>query len=94
MALLKQKTLSNGVSGEYWRLTSVSVCKTGVAFRVFCKLELYVNEAHKLTTPISGVSIMTSFEASSHDVAGNVVALCYEKIKEKNYPDLVGAVDA
>lgn len=91
MAFLKSKTLPNGVTGEYWRITNVVLSKTGSTVKVYCKLSLYVSAATKDAHPVDSAGLTINFDTTMQAAVGNLIELCYQKISEKNFPDLEGA---
>lgn len=92
MALIKSKTLTNGITGNYWRITSITVDKKSAEISVFVAIELFTSEAHRETSPIPDTKLTTRFVCTLEQATGNLLALCYQKIIEKNFRDLVDAV--
>ena len=93
MALIKSTTLPSGVTGEYWRLTAFSVVKKGESSTGMAKLELFKDSSHATGYPIPNTTLCFSFTFTPQELIGNVPALLYQRIKDKNHPTLTGATD-
>ena len=78
MALSKNKELESGVIGNYFKVTQFILNK--MEMKMFCKLELFLNEAHK-----NGKALETyktyNFPVSSQELSGDIIELAYDKIK-------------
>jgi hypothetical protein len=106
MALLKEKTLSSGESGNYWVVSSLTFSRSGM--RLHLVLSLYKDAAHAAagSTPLP-CSNQFNLRITQPEIAGgNIVAVAYAKIMAEialripsldgetmvpKYPDLVGA---
>ena len=91
MAIQKTKTLANGMTGNYWKITSVSVDKQSMKLKV--TMALFVAQANTATSPIPTTNKLFTFTVTKVDLMGDLVALCYASIKAKNDPDLTGGTD-
>lgn len=105
MALNKQKTLVNGAVGEYWKVTHFTVDKMDLVIKI--SLELFKSAIQK---DIASLGVVKSFEfpITLVELTGDLVALCYAKVKafassdvanldgngtHKGDADLNGAID-
>jgi len=82
MALQKQKTLTSGVVGNYWKITEVSVDR--ISLTAYFKISLYLDKA---TSDAGAVPINYSLSFRGHftkqELAGDIFALGYSFIKEQ-----------
>ena len=78
MALIKERTLLNGSTGNYWKVTHFSVDKVGM--HLDCAIELFQDEAHKNAAPLQFFKAY-KFPVTKQEIAGDITALCYTKIK-------------
>ncbi len=82
MALKKVKQLENGTSGDYWKITQCVVDKNKMTLNV--AVELF---ASKAVADAGGKSLKVRYgfskECSKEELAGDLVALGYEIIKEQ-----------
>jgi hypothetical protein len=93
MALIKSTTLPSGITGEYWKLTSFAGKKSAGGATAAATLSLFKDAQHASSEPIGGASLSFKFEFTDQELVGNMPALLYQKIKDKNHPTLDGAVD-
>ena len=106
MALQKEKTLANGISGDYWKIVEISLNRLQKKAR--CLISLFKDAAHKDTSPV-GPSLQFEFALTDQEMAGDITAVLYAKIKtyansdipnidgnstRKGSDDLVDAIDA
>ena len=82
MALKKSKTLRNGTTGEYWKITQISLDRT--SRNVTYQVSLYLNKAAR----DSGCSPLDfkktfSFTLTSEQANGDLSEIGYTKIKER-----------
>lgn len=83
MALIKSKTLSNGTSGNYWKIIECYVDRKSLI--AFWKIALYMDR----NTSISGGDHMRLIKTYTSSITreqsmGNLVEIGYEIIKEKS----------
>jgi len=105
MALLKEKSLPNGISGNYWKITEIFVNRMQRKAR--CVIALFKDEGHKSTAPI-GAQFALEFSLSDQELSDDITEALYLKIKSyansdlpnldgngthKGIPDLVDATD-
>lgn len=76
MAIRKIKNLPNGISGDYWKVTSVSLDKP--ALKLTCTIALFKDENQ--TVPLK-MSKTFKFKIEPDQVDGDLVALSYTLIK-------------
>lgn len=93
MALIKSTTLPSGVTGDYWKLTAFTVKKQGSIAKAAAQLELFKDSSYATSDAIPNTAIGFLFTLTPQELVGNVPALLYQKIKDKNHPTLVGATD-
>jgi hypothetical protein len=106
MALIKEKTLSSGVTGNYWRIKNGRFKRDGAL--IFLDLELALFKDSTAGLDPLGCSHLFSFELTNNELIGNLISLAYTKIKDfsnsdipnlngvgthKGCEDLVGAID-
>jgi hypothetical protein len=92
MALSKTKTLSNGETGNYWKITSFSVNKQ--AMTITYQLSLFVSQSYTTTSPIKGTTKTFTFPITKTQLAGDVIALGYTNILTKANTVVKAAVSA
>lgn len=107
MALQKSKTLSNGSSGDYWKIIEMSCDRQ----RMKCTFKIALFMSKDIAMARSGdlgIIKTFSFSATREQLAGDLAALGYALIKAKanemvsrlgredapSDPDLANAVDA
>lgn len=90
MAIQKSKTLTNGSTGNYFKITKTTVDKQ--AMTVTCILSLFTDAAHTATSPLDYTKVFKN-TATKQQLSGDILALCYTNIKAKNDPDLTGGTD-
>lgn len=80
MALHKAKSLDNGSSGDYWRLTYATFNRE--TLQVTCQIALYTSQtiANSANKHL-GLVKSFAFSVSSMDLSGDIRALVYGKIK-------------
>ena len=80
MAIQKTLTLPNGTSGNYWKITSVTIDKISmsVSFTVSLFFDKAVSDAKN---PSLGVQKHFSFSVTKTDLVGDLVAFGYAHIK-------------
>lgn len=76
MALQKSKILSNGISGNYWKITSISVQPLSMSISVL--LDLCVSETFK-SNPLRVPKVFI-FTLTHTEMGGDLRALAYTKI--------------
>lgn len=82
MAIQKSKTLANGASGNYWKITSESYDKP--SFKCSWIITLFCDKAHAdAGAPSLGFSKTYTHTATKEELSGDRTALGYKKIKEK-----------
>lgn len=92
MALLKSKTMANGESGNYWKITSYNVNKQTMTI-TYC-LGLFVSNGFTATSPIKGTNKILSFPVTKIELAGDLIALGYANILAKANTVVKAAVQA
>lgn len=80
MAIQKSKTLPNGVTGDYWRITQVSIVSTNMTFNV--TISLFLSQAAFM----AGAKPLTSNKIyrltfTGPDLVGDIIATTYGKVK-------------
>lgn len=81
MAIEKSKTLPNGASGNYWRITQLDIDK--VTLSMNCTISLFFDHAHSTSkAPNLGLNKQFKFSVLREDLNGDVTALAYTKIKD------------
>lgn len=91
MALQKDKALSSGVSGNYWRISHVLFKRKGMVLDLV--IDLYKDSTVGLD-PL-GCSHSFRFIITQPEVMGNLITLAYTKIKDfsnSDIPNLDGVV--
>lgn len=79
MALQKSKTLPDGSTGNYWRISTATFNRETLA--VECNLKLYMDKAHADAGAPSLNKIKTfKFTVLAADLDGDIRALVYTKI--------------
>lgn len=81
MALHKSKTLRWGVTGDYWKINGINVDRA--THKVTAMIALHVSSSTKDDPYIPGTGKTYIFSATKEEMQGNLVALCYSKIKQK-----------
>lgn len=82
MALQKDKTLPNGSSGNYWKITSESYDK--VSRQCEWRISLFLNkDTSDSKKPSLGLVKSFSYLASKEELAGDRTALGYTQIKSQ-----------
>lgn len=92
MAIIKSKTLPSGVSGNYWRITSIIFDRQ--SFKATGTIGLFKDQAASAAgKPHIGLtkSFHFSFTISDLAVPSNIIALVYTKIMQQ--AELVVSVD-
>lgn len=81
MALQKSKSLPNGSSGNYWRLTNATFDREGL--KVTCHIALYASQA-VANSANKHLGLVKYFEFSivGMDLSGDIRVLVYGKIKD------------
>lgn len=82
MALKKNIVLANGASGEYWKITNISIDKKKLSASFTISLFKDQEHADNDSPPI-GPSYSANEIFSKELLAGDVTALGYELIKSK-----------
>lgn len=90
MAIQKSKTLANGATGNYWKVTQAKVDKQ--AMKVRATMSLFVDQAHSVIASLNSNKIF-NISVTKAQLSGDVIALCYTQIKTLNDPDLSGGTD-
>lgn len=93
MALIKAKTLPNGVTGDYWRLVFKGADYRGDTLIALWMLRLYKSKAVAKAggEPLECCKVFES-PISADVKSGNLYALGYEIVANTNDPELEGAV--
>jgi len=82
MGLEKTKTLPNGTSGKYWKITALNCDK--VNLKVTFHISLFINKAHSDAKGSSlDITKVFHFTCTSLELSGDLTALGYAKIKAK-----------
>lgn len=80
MAIQKAKTLSNGASGNYWKVTSESYDK--MTFKCTWTISLFTDKAHSdAELPSLGFSKIYTYISNKTELMGNRTALAYTQIQ-------------
>lgn len=81
MALVKSKTLSNGATGNYWKITKDSYDRQSGKMKV--TIALFMDKAHANAHAGLGVEKIFEFAMTTNEATGNRIAFAYNKIKER-----------
>jgi len=82
MAIKKEKTLDNGASGDYWRITRETYNK--LAGHCVCLVALFKDKAHSdAGKPPLKEDKSYTVKVTKQEMAGDRTVLCYTKIKQK-----------
>lgn len=82
MALLKSKTLENGATGKYWKITAE--CYDRMTRKVTWQIALFTDQAHAtLHGKHLGLTKSFSSQVTPEEASGNRTALGYAKILEQ-----------
>lgn len=82
MALKKSKTLKNGTTGEYWRITNVSLDRNSNIAKYEISLYLNKTASDNKCSPLD-LKKNYSFILTSEQANGDLNKIGYTKIKEK-----------
>lgn len=81
MALQKSKTLSNGATGDYWRVTNATFNRETCI--VSCNLALYTSQAvANSANKHLGLIKHFRFSVNPAELSGSIVALVYGRIRD------------
>lgn len=82
MAIQKSKTLANGTTGDYWKVTSEAYDK--VTHLCTWVISLYLDHAHGTShAPTLGLDKIYTYVATPEELMGNRTTLAYTQIKAK-----------
>lgn len=81
MAIQKSKTLVNGASGNYWKITLESYDK--VSMECVAIISLFLDHDHSMSGAGLGMDKVYKFSATREELQGNRTLLAYAKIKAK-----------
>lgn len=82
MAIQKNKVLTNGSSGNYWKIISESLDR--ISLICTYKIALFKDQEHSNNNaPHLGLEKKFSFQLTPEECLGNRTALGYNKIKDK-----------
>lgn len=87
MALQKEKTLPNGTSGNYWRISALQFNRTSM--RLDMVVSLYKDSTAGLA-PL-GCNYTVSTIITQQELVGNLVTMAYNKIKAYANSDVANA---
>lgn len=79
MALIKNISLVNGESGNYWKIISISIDKKSMS--VFYRVSLYKDGSFSSGDPIKYGMFSFKVSVSKQDLASDLIAFGYSKIK-------------
>lgn len=82
MALLKSKTLKDGTTGEYWKIIGILVDRFAKAAKFEIALFQSQAAAQAGATPMQ-MRKTKAFMMTSEELAGDITAVGYEKIKSQ-----------
>lgn len=77
MAIQKSKTLASGATGNYWKVTSVTVNKQTMTLSAM--MSLFMDSTHSTSASL-GLTKSFSFPVTKTDLSGDLIALAYKKI--------------
>jgi hypothetical protein len=81
MAIIKSKTLANGATGDYWKITSVNLKRSTLILSI--KISLYQSKSKSMEkAPDLGLSKHIKVKISREESIGNLVELAYTKVME------------
>lgn len=79
MAIQKDKSLDNGVSGNYWKIAQVIINK--IDMHAHYQLCLYLDQAHADQGQRLGCDKDFTFEITKDQLDKNMIGLGYDNIK-------------
>jgi hypothetical protein len=79
MAIQKQKTLSNGAVGNYWKIVEESYNKN--TLQAVVKIALYASKQYADEGKDLGLSKVIKFSLTKEELAGDRTSIAYQKIK-------------
>lgn len=91
MAIQKDKLVNSILVGNYWKVTQTIVDK--INMKANYSMALYPNKDVAVAGAPIGCGKSFSFDITDQDLAGDIVALGYDKIKNLKDPDLDGGLD-
>ena len=91
MALIKEKVTENGIQGNYWKITAISI--DAVRYKIVCRIDLYVSAEFKDTTPIQNTNKTFLIPIDTKHLEVNIFQFCYSHIKNNLPADMEGAID-
>jgi|ERR1700677_1000945 len=78
MAIQKSKTLINGTTGNYWKITSITVDKQKMV--ATCVISLFLSSAKSNSVPMArGRAYKVA--VTKEQLAGDITAVCYTSLK-------------
>lgn len=80
MALQKSKTLDNGATGDYWRITTAIFDRESLTCS--CRIALYTSQtiANSANKHLNLIKTF-NFSVASMDLSGDIRVLLYNKVK-------------
>jgi len=81
MGLQKTYETASGVTGMYWKITNVFVDKAGMTINP--QISLFLDKSASDLGKACLMSLSFTFEVTSQEMAGDILALSYVKIKAK-----------
>lgn len=79
MALQKTKSLDNGTTGDYWKITSIIYNRS--ASRLAVIITLFLDKSHGIAFKGLNYFKSYSFPITLDDATGNVIQFAYDQIK-------------
>jgi hypothetical protein len=92
MAMQLNKTLDNGVTGNYWKITNIRIDRMGLQITVDVRLWVSQSTRNSGLNPLEIDSyVLTGSDYTTAMAASNLVAAIYDYLKA--LPDFSGEVD-
>lgn len=82
---------NSGSFGDYIKITKLNIDK--INGKLIVVLSLFTDAAHKDGSPIKPVFKVCNLNISASEYDNDMFATAYTKIKNQDYPELIGALD-
>ncbi len=80
MAMQKEKTLLNGATGNYWKVTHVTCDK--MAMEITVVISLFLDSTHRMGKDL-GLSKTFKEPVTKNELATDITSLAYAKVKAR-----------
>lgn len=78
MAIQKSKTLQNGATGNYWKITNISIDREKLV--ATCRVELFKDSSFSNIGSLGSAKVFR-VTVTKQQIAGDITAVCYTAIK-------------